>query len=180
MPILPNLVTTQDFTDYGYDPAAAAKAASASARVRRFLRPQQITAGTSTTTVTGDGPWLLPQRPVREVTSVTDANDSDITYTMDGPWLSSDSCAPLIVAYDHGFETLPDTLVELVCAIAVRLAAIPTAMAVGARTEQAGGESITWGADGWAGTTGLTRPEMEALRKIYPVYPRRTIMRATP
>lgn len=179
MPVLPDLVTTQDFTDYGYDPAAAVKAAAASARVRRFLRPQHITAETSTITLTKDGPWLLPQRPVRAVTSVT-IDGAEVAYELDGSWLSSEYCAPLTVVYDHGFTVLPDDLVELMCAICVRLAAIPTAMAAGARSEQAGGESITWGADGWAGTTGLTRPEMEALRKIYPVYPRTTIMRATP
>lgn len=179
MPILPPLVTEQDFTDYGYDPAAVSKAAAASARVRRFLG-QQVTPGTSTVTVPGTGPWLLPQRPVTAVTSVVDGNGAAVTWSLNGSWLHSTACGPLAVTYAHGFNQLPDELVELVCAICVRLAAIPDAMAAGVRSEQAGGESVTWGADGWAGTTGLTRPEMEALRKLYPVYPKTTILRATP
>lgn len=175
MPILSDLVTASDFTDYGYDLAAAAKAASASARVRRFLR-QEITPGTSTVTLTGCGPWLLPQRPVTAVDTVVDGNNAEVAFTLDGSRLSSDVCAPLTVTYTHGFNPLPDELVEVVCAIAVRLNGMSGAMAAGVRTEQAGGESITYGADAWSGTTGLTRPEMEALRKIYPKFPRSSIL----
>lgn len=169
MASLPPLITADDLTEYGYE-AAATKIAAASARVRRFTR-QQITAGTSTTTLHGLGPWLLPQRPVVAVTTVTDANGNDVGYELEGPRISSATvCGPITVTWDHGFDPLPDGLIELVCAIAARLAGVTTAMATGVRTEQAGGESITWGADGWSGTTGLTRPEREALREYFPQY----------
>lgn len=171
MASLPPLITADDLIEYGYE-AAATKIAAASARVRRFTR-QQITAGTSTTTLHGLGPWLLPQRPVIEVTAVVDANGSDVDHELDGQMLKSATvCGPLTVTWDHGFDPLPDGLIELVCAIAARLAGITTAMAAGVRTEQAGGESVTWGADGWSGTTGLTRPEREALREYFPKLPR--------
>lgn len=173
MPILPPLVSASDFTDYGYDPAAAAKANAASARVRRFTG-QQITPGTSTVTLTGSGPWLMPQRPVVEIVDASAGS-----WRLDGQWLHA-GCGPVTVTYLHGFDPLPDELVELVCSIASRLHGQSDAMAAGVRTEQAGGESVTWGADAWSGTTGLTRPEMEALRRIFPRYPRTTIMQATP
>lgn len=179
MPILEPLVSSQDFTDYGYDPAAVDKANAASARVRRFTG-QQITPGTSTHTMAGSGPWLLPQRPVVEVTSVTDQYGADVSWTLEGQWLTTPHCGPVTVTYDHGRDPLPDELVELVCAIASRLHGMSDAMAAGVRSEAAGGESITWGADAWSGTTGLTRPEMEALRRLFPRYPRTTILRATP
>lgn len=173
MASLPPLITAADLTEYGYE-AAASKIAVASARARRFTR-QQITPGTSTTTLHGLGPWLLPQRPVVAVTAVTDANGNDVGYELEGQRIKSATvCGPLTVTWDHGYNPLPDGLIELVCAIAARLAAVTTAMAAGVRTEQAGGESITFGADGWSGTTGLTRPEREALREYYPKLPRTT------
>jgi hypothetical protein len=169
---LPPLITADDLTEYGYE-AADSKIAAASARVRRFTR-QQITPGTSTATLTGPGPWLLPQRPVVAVTELVDADGNAVDYELEGQRITSGACGPLTVTWDHGFDPLPDGLIELVCAIAARLAGITTAMAAGVRTEQAGGESVTWGADGWSGTTGLTRPEREALREYFPKLPRTT------
>jgi hypothetical protein len=168
---LPPLITVDDLTEYGYDAAAESKIPAASARVRRYTK-QQITAGSSETTLRGPGPWLLPQRPVTDVTAAVDADGADVDVELDGQWVSSAACAPITVTYDHGFDPLPDELIELVCAITSRLASIPAAMAAGVRTEQAGGESVTWGADGWSGTSGLTRPEREALREIFPKRPR--------
>jgi hypothetical protein len=167
---LPPLITPGDLTEYGYE-AAAGKIAAASARVRR-VTGQQITEGTMTRTLYGLGPWLMPQRPVVAVTAVVDVNDNDVEHELKGQYLRACACGPLTVTWSFGFDPLPDGLIELVCAIAARLSGINTAMAAGVRTEQAGGESITWGADGWAGTTGLTRPEREALREYFPKYPR--------
>jgi len=171
MAALPPLITEDDLLEYGYDAAAASKIPAASARVRRYTR-QQITDGASETTLRGPGPWLLPQRPATEITEAVDADGNDVDVELEGPWVSSAACAPITVTYGHGFDPLPDELIELVCAIASRLAGVTAAMAAGVRTEQAGGESITWGADGWSGTSGLTRPEMEALKQIYPKLPR--------
>lgn len=175
MPTLPNLAVPADMTDYGYEPVSEEILARASTRVRRFLG-QDVTAGTSETLLRGVGPWLLPQRPVVGVVSAVDANDDAVDVELSGQWVRSPVCGPLTVTYEHGFDPVPDAVVEVVCSIAARLAAIPPAMAAGVRTEQAGGESVTWGADGWQGTTGLTRPEREALRRIYPVRPRTAIL----
>lgn len=177
MPILPNLITEADLTAFGYDTAAVAKAAAASARVRRYTG-QQITAGTSTIELNGTGPWLLPQRPVTEVTSVQDADEEDVEWALAGPYLSSNVCPPLTVAWSHGFDPLPDELVELVCSIAARLASTPEGLSTGARTEQAGGEAVTWGADAYGGTTGLTSAERKGLDRIFPKRPRLTLMDA--
>lgn len=175
MPIFPDLITGADLTTYGYDQVAAGKITAASARIRRYTR-QQITAGTSSVELTGVGPWLLPQRPVIDVTSVLDSKDEEVTYDLIGQRVYSQACAPLIVEYSHGFDPLPDDLVELVCQIATRLVNTPAAMAAGARTEQAGGESVTWGADAYVGTSGLTKAEELALDKIYPKRPRTAIL----
>lgn len=172
MPALPPLVTAADLTAYGYDTVPDGLLARASARVRRYTR-QQITPGTSTVTVTGDGPWLLPQRPVTAVVSVTDADGDAVSdYELRGQWLHSSVCGPLEVAYEHGYDTLPDDLVELVCAIAARLGEMPGAVGAGARTEQSGGESVTWGVEAYTSASGLTRGEQAALNRIYPNRPR--------
>jgi hypothetical protein len=171
---LPPLITEADLTEYGYDPAAAGKIPSASARIRRAAGRQQITPGTSQVTLRGPGPCRLPQRPATAVTAAVDSDGNPVDVELDGQTVTSTACGPLTVTYTHGFDPLPDELIDLVCAVASRLAGVSSAMAAGVRTEQAGGESVTWGADGWAGTTGLTRPELEALRQIYPRLPRTT------
>lgn len=171
MAALPPLITPDDLAEYGYDADAAAKIGAASARVRRFTR-QQITPGTSQATLRGPGPWLLPQRPANAITAAVDAGGHTVNAVLSGQYVTSPACGPITVTYEHGYDPLPDELVELVCSIAARLASIPTAMAAGVRTEQAGGESVTWGADGWSGTSGLTRPERDALAAFYPRLPR--------
>ncbi|MFG3338717.1 hypothetical protein [Glycomyces sp. NPDC048151] len=173
MPRLPDLIGPADLARFGYEAAAATKAAAASARVRRHTR-QQITAGTSRLTLAGPGPWRLPQRPVRAITSLTDADGTPVPFTRNGSHLTATACGPLVVVYEHGWPELPDELAELVCSIAARLAAIPDAMLTGARTEQAGGESVTWGTDAYAGTTGLTSAEADALDALFPTLPRST------
>jgi hypothetical protein len=174
MAALPPLITEADLTEYGYDPAAAGKIPSASARIRRAAGRQQITAGTSQVTLRGPGPWRLPQRPATAITAAVDADGNAVAATLDGQMVTSPICGTVTITYSHGFDPLPDELIELACAVTSRLAGVSSAMAAGVRTEQAGGESVTWGADGWAGTTGLTRPELEALRQIYPRLPRTT------
>jgi hypothetical protein len=172
---LPDLIGPADLARFGYEATAASKAAAASARVRRHIG-QQITPGISTLTLTGTGPWRLPQRPVRAVQSLTGEDGAPVGFARNGSHLSAEACGPLVVVYEHGWDALPDALVELVCSIAARLAAIPAAIITGARTEQAGGESVTWGADAYAGTTGLTAAEEAALDQLFPALPRTTFL----
>lgn len=172
MPTLPPLVTPLDMAAYGYEQVSDAILARASARVRRFLR-QQITAGSSVIVVQGPGPWLLPQRPVNVVTSVVNRQGNPVAWELIGPRLQAAECAPLTVGYTHGWpiEELPDDLTELVCAIAARLAQTPSTVGAGARTEQAGGESVTWGVEAFSAGSGLTPAEEGSLRHIYPTLP---------
>src|SRR5690606_17891848 len=142
---LPLLATAADLEDYGYaaipDEVLHEMLLRASARVRRYTR-QRITAGTSTVTLPSS-PYKLPQRPVRAVNSVATAEGVPLGYTLNaGGVIEVAGChdGPVVVDYDHGFETLPDELIELVCSIASRLASTPAGMHAGARTEQAGGE----------------------------------------
>lgn len=177
---LPPLATAADMVTYGYPPADDAVLLRASTRVR-LATPgrQQITPGSSTTVLTGIGPWLLPQRPVVAVTQVLDRDGVVVPaeqWELVGQHLKTAVCAPLTVAWDHGYVDMPDELVELVCSIAARLAVVPATVAAGARTEQAGGETVTWGMEAFAGTTGLTSPERAALDRLFPRRPRTTVL----
>jgi hypothetical protein len=88
---LPDLIGAADLARFGYETAAATKAAAASARVRRYTR-QQITAGTSRLTLAGTGPWRLPQRPVRAIVSVADAAGRPAAFSRNGPHLIAKAC----------------------------------------------------------------------------------------
>lgn len=168
---LPPLATAEDMAAFGYEPVDDAVLLRASTRVRRYTR-QQITPGTSTTTLTGVGPWRLPQRPVTRVIEVKDKDGNRVRWELRGSVLCSRSCAPLTVEYEHGMDPLPDALVELVCQIASRIAATPAGLVAGVRTEQAGAETITWGSDAYAASSGLTDEEKEALDVLFPKLPR--------
>ncbi len=187
--MLPPLATPQDASQLGYC-VSAAQLARASARVRGYTR-QTITAGTSTHIVIGKKKFLLPQRPVNSVTLVEDHYGNDVpasAYHLDGqflhlpvngaPWIANGpdyyGCDDgfFKVTYTHGFTTLPDELVEVVCSIASRLENAPDGLSMGARTEQAGGETITWGADAFSAVTDLTKAEKDVLRRIFPQLPR--------
>jgi hypothetical protein len=169
----PNLLATPtDLVAYGYDidaDKASSMLARASVRVRAYTK-QDITSGTSTVTLRA--PFLLPQRPVVSVTSVTDEDDNtlvvDTDYTVRGQYIVSDYKGELTVTYTHGFTTLPDRLVEVVCAIAFRLANSPHGLDIGVQSEGADGESITWGSDAYAGVADLTRTERDVLDKLFP------------
>lgn len=186
--MLPPLATPQDASQLGYC-VTQAQLARASARVRGYTK-QTITTATSTHIVIGQRNYLLPQRPVQEIVEVKDHEGRvlpESAYHLDGQFLHLPVCGtPWIanspsyegtngafrVTYVHGFVTLPDELIEVVCSIANRLENAPDGLSLGARTEQAGGETITWGADAFGAVTDLTRAEKEILSRIYPRRPR--------
>ncbi len=167
---LPPLATPADATRYGYENVSEAMLARASARVRRYTG-MQITAGTSTVVLSGPGPWRMPQRPVTGITSVTDEHGNPTAYKLEGQFLAATRC-PLTVTYSHGYEELPDALVELVCAIASRMENMPTSVGAGVQTEQAGSETVTWGSQAFASTSGLLPSEEAALDRMFPTLPR--------
>ena len=169
------LATQVQATAYGYGTIAEGYFRRASARVRGYTR-QNITSATSTISLRS--PFLLPERPVTSVSSITytDADGStatltaDTDYTIEGQYVIAPDYQYkyLTVTYTHGFETLPDELVEVVCAVAARMAATPSGLASGIASESADGEQITYGSDAFGGVTELTSAEKRVLDRIFP------------
>jgi hypothetical protein len=108
----------------------------ASAAVRRYTG-QDITEATSTTSVRVRGGWLrLPQRPVTAVTTVESATGDSVVFDWGGGeevWVGATTTwdpATLIwpsrlptrvsVTYTHGYAEIPDDIVAVVCAVALR------------------------------------------------------------
>jgi hypothetical protein len=73
------------------------------------------------------------------------------------------ACAVLAIG-----ATVPPSLTELVLSVANRLAMTPDKVAMGAVSEQSGGEQVAFGAQAYAGTSDLTQPEKTALDRLYP------------
>lgn len=63
---------------------------------------------------------------------------------------------------------VPEWLVELTASVAARLAATPTALAVGATSEMAGNEQVMFGSDAFRGSTSLTSEEKSVLDRHSP------------
>jgi hypothetical protein len=74
----------------------------------------------------------------------------------------------LTVTYLHGFATVPERLVEIVCSIASRMETEPVGLALGARSEGADGEQTTWGVDAYDAVAGLRQSEKDVLDEIFP------------
>lgn len=164
-----------DLATFGYPSTAADYLVRASVRVRAYAE-QDINAGTSTTRLRF--PFLLPQRPVISVTSVS-AVDSDgslleltlyTDYHIAGQTIAADvyKGVMLSVTYTHGFATIPDKLKDIVCAVAARMAAAPAGLKAGYQSESADGESIVFGSDAFAGVAELTSAEKRVIDRIFP------------
>lgn len=174
--MLANLADQDDATAYGYGTISAAMFARASARVRGYVR-QQITAGESTIVVRGPA-VLLPQRPVVGIVSIIDRiTDPDVPYTLeDDEWIIRPGGlletprfgGNIEVTYEHGFETVPDELIELVCGVAARLAGVNPAAATGVQQETGGSESVTYGFDSYNAISELSTGEKRVLDRLFP------------
>jgi hypothetical protein len=175
MPTLAALADQAAATAYGYGTIASGMFARASTRVRGYTR-QQISAASST--VTARGPIVaLPQLPVNTITSVTDVSDPDapVVLTDDEYQLRAGGTLEvpryggnLSIVYTHGWATLPDELVELVCAVASRMANSNAAAASGVQQETGGSESVTFGFDSYNAIAELTTGEKRMLDRIFP------------
>lgn len=169
------LADSSDLTTFGYAATAAAFLVRASVRVKSYAR-QEIAAGSSTVDLRY--PFLLPQRPVVSVTSVSwladDGTAEALTlysdYSIEGQKVICDAYKDKVlrVAYSHGFSTIPDELKEIVCAVAARMAATPAGLAAGYQSESADGETIGYGSDAFAGVAELTKAEKRVIDRIYP------------
>lgn len=174
------LASPNDLADFGYVDATGAPSGwemlpRATQRVRRYTS-QAITL-VSDDEVTLYQPYRLPERPVVSVSSVVDEDgnelDADDWTLKPGGFLDIDpSTGPVTVTYTHGFAVLPGKLTELVCSIASRMAAADDSLKKGIRSEQAGGEQVTYGADAYAGVTALTSEERSSLDRIFARLPR--------
>lgn len=71
------------------------------------------------------GQVLLRQRPVHDVTDVTDITGSALGWSFDGiDTVTVPSSADVVdVTYDHGYDTIPLDIVGVVCAVAGRVLA---------------------------------------------------------
>jgi hypothetical protein len=181
------LADQDDATAFGYGTIASGYFARASARVRRFAKSRGYSMDSATYTVTGRAPVIqLPNQPVTSITSVTDVEDgnSDLLTTSDwelrqgGVLEVPGYTGNVSVVYVAGLSAYSDGLVELVCAIASRMANTAAGVASGVQQETGGSESVTYGSDSWSGISDLTRGELSALGALFPVKPGLVVMRA--
>lgn len=174
MPPLP-LASPADAARLGYALPAGEEMemlARASARLRREAgRPISSTTSTIRRRVEG-GRVMLPGGPITAVSTVARlAEDGGATLTgwrWDG--MEHIHCVPLWcgdvdVTYTHGFAMLPDELLELVCAVAVRLSATDDAagMEAGIRSESIDDYSVTYAAEAVQTASGLLPGECDQL-----------------
>lgn len=149
----------------------------ASAKVRAYTG-QDITQATSTTRVrVRQNRIRLPQRPVTAVSAVTDLNAVALTgWTLVGSVVYLDTAVPdqwaweprrtavgfVDVTYTHGYETVPDELIAVVCQIVGR-ALGNDATQSGITSETLGAYSYSTGTAGAAGPLGLLPDERAVL-----------------
>lgn len=72
------------------------------------------------------------------------------------------------VTYSHGYVTVPDTIKEIVCAIAYRFSKTPGAAEGGTRQESAGGVAITYASETLSSSAALTASEKASLDQVIP------------
>lgn len=96
----------------------------------------------------------LTQRPVTDVLAITTTDGDDVTWTWDGfQTIVIDSVFVcngdrLVVAYEHGNETVPRDIVAVVASMVARTISIPTEAAAGVTQQTVGPFSVTYAA--WA------------------------------
>lgn len=174
MPPLP-LASTADAARFGYTLPAGQEElflARASARLRRAAG-QQISSTTSTVRLRVDcGVAVLPGPPVSVVTTVAKLAADGGTALTGWEWDGYDriTCIPwwrdANFTYTHGFNPVPDELLELVCSVAARLGSAPTSggMEAGVRSESIDDYSVTYASDSLETASGLLEGEEAQLR----------------
>lgn len=153
----------------------------ASAKVRNYTGQTFTLEETTDRLKARNGRLTLPQRPVVEVATVQDTNAVDVDYTLtnDILWLNTtwSGLAPfdweprttplgyVDVTYTHGYETIPDDILAVVCQIVGRAYGVNSQTA-GLTGETIAGYSYTMGSVGGAGAVGLL-PEERAVLDAY-------------
>lgn len=87
-----------------------------------------------------DGIVRLVQRPVIEVTEVTDIDGVEIDFTFDGHQSIYElgSFSPVIVNYEHGSAIIPADVVAVVAGMVVRTLLVPDDAAAGIQQQSVG------------------------------------------
>ena len=173
--MLQPLASVADAADFGLTVTEAALR-RASARIRGHVR-QQITYGASTV-VLPESDRRLPERPVVSVSSVVDEEGATLVagtdYELVNGCIDTTASGRLTVTYVHGWEILPDELLELVCTVAARLGGMPAELTAGVQSTGAAGpfSGPTYGWDSYKAASGLTEGEKVALGRYWPRIPR--------
>lgn len=120
----------------------------------------------------------LPQRPVTDVTSVVDADGTEVGFS----WYEGDDQVyiggvsairidldfpmpdwrPLTVTYSHGYDPVPDDIIAVVCGVTLR-ALGRTPLESGVQQQSIAGYSETIGPVGAAGPVGFLNEEKAIL-----------------
>ncbi|MET9425654.1 hypothetical protein ABZY06_33960 [Streptomyces sp. NPDC006540] len=149
MALAPLATTTELAAWMQVDASALPAGASAvltmvSAIVRREAR-QRFTLGTTTVKLyPRDGYVTPPQRPVRSVVSVLDADGAPVEYELrrDRLYLAR-LCTAVSVTYTHGYEETPGDVLAVVLSAAQRVLGNPRDL----RQETVGSQSVTYAAE---------------------------------
>lgn len=184
------IINSGDMAEFGYPCADYEILNRVSARIRRHTG-QAITEQEST--ARGRSPLVLPQYPVRSITSVTTRAGTVIptgSYQLNGSILTGPACPGindfeinlgqnprdhgwLTVVYQSGWALaeIPDELRELACSIAGRISATSDAAAAGIESRRVGEEAVTFSSAALTG--GLTDEEKASLDAIFAPHLRR-------
>lgn len=147
----------------------------ASATVRAFTG-QTISRATSTVRLVPTlGRLRLPQHPVISVDAATD--DTGAVLDLTWPTTAWDLAVvqagvPATITYTHGWATVPDIVVAVVCQIAGRALGMPSP-ATGVQSESLGAYSYSVGTAAASGPLGMLPGEQAALQGLF--RPRRPI-----
>lgn len=160
--------------------------ADASAMVRSYTRQEFVPMTSTEVLRIINGRVRLPQRPVIQVTSVAvidpwgHSDPWQVPYQWDGLdtiqltggdvlvnapewWSEAQASTTAEVVWRHGYETVPDDVVMVVCGMAVRQLLVP--QLPGVRSETAGGESVSYADAMMTGTVTLTPDDRAVLNR---------------
>lgn len=185
--MLNNLADQTDADAFGYGSIDDGFFARASARVRAYATSRGCSVDAGTFTVTGRGPVIqLPNRPVREITTVSDVGYPDdpvelntTTWVLRAGGLLEVPAfgGNLEVTYEGGLTVLSDGLIEFICGLASRMANTSAPAAAGVQQETGGSESVTFGFDAYSGISDLTKGELRTLGRFFPTIPGVVLLR---
>lgn len=151
-----------------------------SASVRNYTRQHFTETETTDALVARNGRVVLPQRPATAIGGVLSPAGAPVAYVWPGtdylvvagaltetwswqfePFVNGPP-PTLTVTYTHGYETIPDDIVGVVCSIVLR-AIGREPLDAGITSETIQGYSYALGTTGAAGPFGLLQPERDVL-----------------